>query len=226
MSAKGLLKRLLIWRIRNLSDSNFIIIASIIVGITVGLVAVVIKNSVHVIQNILTHDFFDQFENILFIFYPLIGIAIAVLITKYILRRKIGHGIPMVLYAISKKQGKIDSHNMFSSIIASAFTVGFGGSVGLEGPTIVTGAAYGSAYGKLFHLNHKQTNLLLTCACTGAMAAIFQAPIAAIVFAIEVIMLNLTLASLIITIFSICSSDFVFAYGAGCFISSFYYTSF
>ena len=197
MNIKRLYKRFLIWRVRNISDKAFISILAVLIGITVGLVAVVIKNAVHLIQHSLKGWFSVETENILFIFYPIIGITLAVIIVKYLIKRKVGHGIPTVLHSISRTKGNIASHNMFSSIITSALTVGFGGSVGLEGPTVATGAAYGSAFGRLFHLNHKQIILLLGCASTGAMAAIFKAPIAAIIFALEVIMLDLTLVSLL-----------------------------
>lgn len=124
------------------------------------------------------------------------GILLVILFVKFILKRPIGHGVPNVLYGI-KNNGYIRPHNVYSSIIASALTVGFGGSVGLEGPTVSTGAAIGSNVGRLLRLNYKQTVLLLGCASAGAMAAIFKAPIAAIVFALEVIMLDLTIASLL-----------------------------
>jgi len=197
MSGKQLLKKFLVWRIKHVSERVFVSALAIITGISTGLVAVVIKNSVHLIQELLKGWFTTETENVLFIFYPIIGITLAVLVAKYLIKRKVGHGIPTVLHSISRTKGYIKRHNMFSSIITSALTVGFGGSVGLEGPTVATGAAYGSAIGKFFHLKYKHIILLLGCACTGAMAAIFKAPVAAIVFALEVIMLDLTMASLV-----------------------------
>ncbi|HKK61769.1 MAG TPA: chloride channel protein, partial [Bacteroidales bacterium] len=197
MNFQKLFKRLLIWRIRHVSDRAFMIFLAIIVGILAGLVAVIIKNSVHLIQGLLKDWFTTDSENLLFIFYPVIGILLAVIFARYLIRRNVGHGIPTVLFSISKTKGKIRGHNLYSSIVTSALTVGFGGSVGLEGPTVATGAAYGSNLGRLFHLNYKQIILLLGCASTAAMAAIFKAPIAAIVFALEVIMLDLTMASLV-----------------------------
>jgi CIC family chloride channel protein len=170
---------------------------AIIVGISAGLVAVIIKNSVHLIQSLIHNLVSSDSETILYIFFPLIGITLALLFANFIVKKHVGHGIPTVLFSISKTKGRIRPHNMFSSIVASALTVGFGGSVGLEGPTVATGAAVGSNLGRMFHLNYKQVVLLLGCACTGAMAAIFKAPVAAIVFALEVIMLDLTMASLV-----------------------------
>ena len=170
---------------------------SVVVGFAVGLVAVIIKYSVHFIQNLLTYGFVKEYENFLYFFYPTIGILLAILFIKYIIRGHVNHGIPSVLYAISTTRGKVKRHNMFSSIITSAFTVGFGGSVGLEGPTVATGAAVGSNIGQLFHLSYKQIILILGAASAGAMAAIFKAPITAVVFAIEVIMIDLTVTSII-----------------------------
>ena len=197
MSSKQLLKKFLVWRIKHVNERVFISVLAIITGIVTGLVAVVIKNSVHLMQDLLKGWFDAKTENILFIFYPIVGITLAVIVARYFIKKKVGHGVPTVLHAISRTKGIIKPHNMFSSIITSTLTVGFGGSVGLEGPTVATGAAYGSSIGKLFHLNYKQIILLLGCASTGAMAAIFKAPVAAIVFALEVIMLDLTMASLV-----------------------------
>jgi len=194
---KSLLARFLIWRLKHVNDRQFISFLGVLIGITSGLAAVVIKHSVHFISSLLQG--FTELEdvNFLYMVYPAIGISVTVLFIKYVIKRPVSHGIPNVLYSISKTNGQINSHNMFSSIVTSAFTVGFGGSVGLEGPTVSTGAALGSNIGRLFHLNYKQTTLLLACACSGAMAAIFKAPIAAIVFAMEIIMLDLTMWSVV-----------------------------
>ncbi len=198
----SLIKRFLIWRVKKIDDRKFMIFLSILVGIVVGFAAIIIKNSVHLIQNLLTNDFALQYHNYMYFAYPAIGIFLVYIFTRFIIKRSVGHGIPTTLYAISKNNGKIRQHNMFSSIITSALTVGFGGSVGLEGPTVATGAAWGSNIGRFFHLNYRQVLLLLACAGAGAMAAIFKAPIAAIVFVLEVIMLDLTLASLLPLLFA------------------------
>ncbi len=167
-----------------------------LIGIAVGLAAFIIKSLVHYIQTVLDKLAMDQ-SNYFFLIYPLIGIFLTILFIRYINRRPVGHGIPSVLYAISKNSGIIRRHNLYSSVISSGLTVGFGGSVGLEGPTVATGAAIGSNIGRLLHLNYKQITLMLGCASAGAMAAIFKAPIAAIVFALEVIMLDLTMAAIV-----------------------------
>ena len=194
MEFQNILKRFLIWRVKHITDRNFMLILSVVVGIAVGIAAVVIKNSVYFTQKVLVNI---VNINYLFFIYPAIGILLVVIFTRYILRRKLGHGIPMVLHSISKKNGKIERHNTFSRIIGSSLTVGFGGSVGLEGPIVATGAAIGSNIGQSLQLNYKQIILLIGCACTGAIAAIFNAPIAAIIFTLEVIMLNLTMSAIL-----------------------------
>ncbi len=185
------------WRLRKISTKNFVLILSILIGITAGFVAVIIKNTVKLMQWFLGFFFSDTVHHYLYFIYPLIGITLAVFFIRYILRNTIRPGIPNVLYGISQRKGFISRHNMFSSIIAASLTVGFGGSVGLEGPTISTASAYGSQISRFFRVEYKYVVLLLACACAGTMAAIFKAPIAAIVFAVEVIMIDLTTFSLI-----------------------------
>lgn len=196
MKHPPLLIKLLDWRIKHITDKQFILFLSVIVGLAVGFAAVTIKNLVHFIESTLS-DFVRLQGEYLYIVLPTIGIFLAIVYIKYINGNPVRHGIPGVLFAISKNWGKIKPHNLYSSIITSALTVGFGGSVGLEGPTVATGAAIGSNVGKLFKLNYQQVTLLLGCACAGAMASIFKAPIAAVVFALEVIMLDLTMAAIV-----------------------------
>ena len=192
-----LLGRFLKWRLRHISNRQFIMFLSILIGIASGLGAVAIKNSVHFISVLVQDIIHAEGPGYIFLFSPIIGILLTVLFIKYVLKRPVRHGIPNVLYALSKRKGRIRSHNMFSSIVTSSLTVGFGGSVGLEGPTVSTGAAIGSNIGQLFHLNFRQITLLLGCASAAAMSAIFKAPVAAIVFALEVIMLDLTLTAIV-----------------------------
>ncbi|RLD48209.1 MAG: chloride channel protein [Bacteroidetes bacterium] len=197
MSYNKLLTKFLKWRIKNLSAKQFINILSVFAGLAAGLAAFLIKNAVHEIRLFLTSSFSQDYQNYLYILYPAIGLLLTVIFMRYILKHHVEHGIPSVLHAISKTKGRMKPHNMCSSIITSALTVGFGGSVGLEGPTVATGAAVGSNIGRFFHLNYKQSILLLGAASAAAMSAIFKAPIAAVVFAIEVIMIDLTTASLV-----------------------------
>jgi len=184
-------------RRKYLNDRQYMMGLAVVIGFLSGLAAVIIKNAVHFIQGVLTSGFDEKYNNILYIFYPVLGIIITVLFIKFILRQYVGDGVPSVLYAISKTKGILKKHNMFSSVISSSLTVGFGGSVGLEGPTVATGAAIGSNIAKALHLTYKQTVTLLAVASAGAMSAIFKSPIAAIIFAVEVIMIDLTVASLI-----------------------------
>ncbi len=210
--------KLLKWRLKHMSDNQFIMILSALVGLLAGIVAFLIKGFVHLIQLMIKSEFFENTDNILYIIFPTIGITLTVLFIKYIIKRQVQHGIPGVLYAISQTHGFMRMHNLFSSIITSAFTVGFGGSVGLEGPTVATGAAYGSTLARFFHLNYKHRILLLGAASAAAMSAIFKAPLAGVVFALEVIMIDLTMYSvvpiLIASVTGAITSYFLFGLGA------------
>jgi chloride channel protein, CIC family len=185
------------FRSRYIQQRQFILILSAVVGIAAGFAAVIIKNLVRVTKELLTVGLAGSFHHYLYFVFPIVGILIALLFIRYINRRPVRHGIPSVLFAISKNNGIIRRHNLYSSIITSVLTVGFGGSVGLEGPTVATGAAIGSNIGRVLRLSYKEVILLLACASAGAMSAIFKAPIAGIVFALEVIMVDLSVYSMI-----------------------------
>ncbi|HBH23506.1 MAG TPA: chloride channel protein [Cytophagales bacterium] len=191
------LTRFLIWRRKHISDQQFTNFLATIIGILTGFAAVFLKWVVHYIQQLLTKGFSIEYENFQYIIYPAIGIAIVVIIKKYVVKKPVGHGIPNVLYTISKQSGLMKFYHTYISFITSALTVGFGGSVGLEGPTVSTGAAIGSNIGRISHLDHKRLIMLIACGSAGAMAAIFKAPIAAVIFAVEVLMLDLTLTALV-----------------------------
>lgn len=191
------IKKFLKWRLRYIRDREFIFIVSILVGLIAGIAAVIIKNAVHFTQFLLTGFFVKEYQNFPYFFYPIVGILIALLFVRFVIRQKLGHGIPNTLYAISKRKSIIPPFAMYASIVTSAFTVGFGGSVGLEGPTVATGSALGSNIAKFLRLNYKATTLLLACGAAGAISGIFNSPIAAIIFCIEVFMLDLTMSSLI-----------------------------
>lgn len=196
------LEKVVEWRNKHIKQRPFIMIMSILIGITSGLVAAAIKQSVHYTEYLLTNFFSPYAPNYLYFLYPMLGIGITALIATYIIRKKVNEGIPNTLYSISKRRSNIRPHYLFSSIITSAFTVGFGGSVGLEGPTVATSAAWGSNFGRLFRVDYKTKSLLVATGVAGSMAAIFQAPIAAIIFAVEVIMIDLTTASLVPLLFA------------------------
>lgn len=194
---KTLLTRFLIWRLKHISHKQFVFIVSILVGFMAGIGAVIIKNLTHFIQTLLEGKLVKDYHAAFYFIFPIIGFTIVYLYIKYVLRNKVNHGIPSTLFAISKKKGIMKRFQMFGSLIAAPITVGFGGSVGLEGPTVATGAAFSSNLSRFLHLNQSTRTLLIGCAAAGAMASIFKAPIAAIIFAVEVFSLDLTLASLI-----------------------------
>jgi len=185
------------WRLRHISPRNFILILSLIAGILGGLAAVVLKNAVHLGHLLVMDAISIKSFNLLYLILPFIGILITYLYVKYIVRDNIGHGISRILQSISKSNSIIKAHNMYTSLIASTLTVSFGGSVGLEAPIVLTGSAIGSNLGRYLRLDYKTITLLVGCGAAGAIAGIFKAPIAAVIFALEVLMLDLTMASLI-----------------------------
>ncbi len=194
MRVNDALLKFLIWRLRHISDKNFILILAGIVGAIAGVAAVVLKSSVHLIQNLLESNFYLYDINYAYLAYPLIGIIITLVISKYLLKEKLGHGITHVLYSISKNSSVIAKSKMYSRMITSAITVGFGGSVGLEAPIVVTGSAIGSNIASLVHLNYKKRTLLIGCGTAGAISAIFNSPVAGVIFAIEVILADVTIS--------------------------------
>ncbi len=192
-----LLRRFLIWKYKHFSDKQFINIVSIIIGLLAGIGAVTIKNLTHLIQHLLEGELIRNYHQAFYFIFPLIGLTLTLLVIKYVIKRKVSHGIPATLHAISRRKGIMDRVKMYSSVITAPLTVGFGGSVGLEGPTVATAAAIGSNVSRVFHLNQRSRTLLIGAAAAAAMSSIFKAPIAAIVFAVEIFSLDLTLVSLI-----------------------------
>lgn len=202
----NLYTRFLSWRVRYIKERNFIIILSLLVGIVTGLAGVFLKNSVH-----FTHQFFTErlqidSGSLLFFVYPFIGILLTSLFVKYFVREDISHGVTKVLYAMSRQNSMIKSHNNYSSMIASTITIGFGGSVGTEATIVLTGASIGSNLARFFRMNYKVMTLMIGCGAAGAIAGIFKAPIAGIVFTMEVLMLDLTMTFLIPLMISAISS--------------------
>ena len=202
----NLYTRFLSWRVRYIKERNFIIILSLLVGIVTGLAGVFLKNSVH-----FTHQFFTErlqidSGSLLFFVYPFIGILLTSLFVKYFVREDISHGVTKVLYAMSRQNSMIKSHNNYSSMIASTITIGFGGSVGTEATIVLTGASIGSNLARFFRMNYKVMTLMIGCGAAGAIAGIFKAPIAGIVFTMEVLMLELTMTFLIPLMISAISS--------------------
>lgn len=189
--------RLQKWRLKNVSHRNYLLILSLFVGFFSGLAAVVLKNTVYYTHYFLTRGVNSEDPNLLFLAYPLFGMALTVLFIRLFVKDNISHGISKVLYAISKSNSHIKPHNNYSSLVASTLTVGFGGSVGLEAPIVYTGASIGSNLGRILRMDYRSITLMIGCGAAGAIAGIFKAPIAAVIFALEVLMLDLTMGSLI-----------------------------
>jgi len=196
-TTKKIFKKILIWRYRNISERQFIYILSILVGFLAGLGTVFLKNFTHYIQLLLSIDFLENYKRSLYFILPIIGLLIVAVIKKTWLKKHIGHGISSTLYAISKKKGVIPKYNIYAALLTAPITVGFGGSVGLQGPAVSAGTALASYTSQLFHMNTKTRMLLIGCATAGAMSSMFKAPIAGIVFALEVFSLDIAFVSLI-----------------------------
>jgi len=194
---KSLLTRFLIWRAKHISHRQFVYILSILIGVIAGIGALIIKNFTHIIQHLLEGKLVQYYHHAFYFVFPIIGFALVYVCIKYVIRNKVSHGIPSTLYAISKRKGIMKRFQMFGSLLTAPITVGFGGSVGLEGPTVATGAAVSSNIARMFHMNQTTRTLLIGCAAAGAMSSIFKAPVAAIIFAVEVFSLDLTFASLL-----------------------------
>ncbi|PIQ22423.1 MAG: chloride channel protein [Cytophagales bacterium CG18_big_fil_WC_8_21_14_2_50_42_9] len=190
--------RIIIWFRRHLSKNQLLIAFSILVGLTAGVGAVILKTLVHTIRGILVannYSIASQYQ--IYINFPLIGILLTVLFIRLFLKDKFERGVPSVLKAISRKSGRLERHKMFTHIITSALTVGFGGSAGLESPIVVTGSAIGSNYGKMPFFNYKERLVLLACGAAAGIAAVFNAPIAGLLFALEVLLTDVTISAFI-----------------------------
>lgn len=197
MYPKSLTGKLLVWRLRHIQQRQFVLILSVIVGIGSGLAAVALKNTLYYTNYFLTNGFSYHGIYYLFLAFPVIGIILTLLFIRYVIQDNISHGVSKVLYAISKNGSQIRPHNTFSSLIACTLTLGFGGSVGPEAPIVLTGSAIGSNLSRLFRLDYKITTLLIACGAAGAISGIFEAPIAGAIFALEILMLDLTITTII-----------------------------
>ena len=191
------LKRLHDWRVEHVSDKMFLLILAFIVGLLAAVAAYTLHSIINLIVALLTSSFSKTSANWLYLVYPVIGIYLTSLFVRYIVRDDISHGITRILYAISSNKSRLKSHNTWSSVIASAITIGFGGSVGAEAPIVLTGSAIGSNLGQLFHMDRKTLMTLVGCGAAGAIAGIFKAPIAGLVFTLEVLLIDMTMSSLL-----------------------------
>ena len=185
------------WILKHLNEREILLILSLFIGLLSGFAAIILKNLIHLLGENLTQNFTSYSENYLFLAYPGIGILITVLYIRWFVKDDISHGITKVLESISNSKGVLRLHNIFTSIISSTITIGFGGSVGAEAPVVLTGASIGSNIARKFNLSYRTMTVLIGCGAAGAIAGIFKAPLAGMLFSIEVLMLDMTMASLL-----------------------------
>ena len=188
---------LLVWREKHIKERNFVLVLALVVGIISGFAALLLKYLIHVISGVLTSSVAINEGNYLYLLWPVLGILLTSIFVRYVVRDNISHGVTRVLYAISQKKSRLKPHNMWASLISSSVTIGFGGSVGAEGPIVYTGAAIGSNLGSAFHLSPRVLMILVGCGAAAGIAGIFKAPIAGMLFTIEVLMLDLTAVSVL-----------------------------
>src|SRR5574344_2167226 len=186
----------LAWRQRHLSDKQFTLVLAFLVGMFAAFAAYILHSLIHIIQSLVMREIQVKGYNWLYLVLPVVGIWITMLFVRYVVRDNISHGITRILYAISSKRSRLARHNCWSSVVASAITIGFGGSVVAEAPIVLTGSSIASNLGQKFRMNNKTLMLLVGCGAAAAIAGIFKAPIAGLVFTIEVLMIDLTMASI------------------------------
>ncbi|GAB3815339.1 hypothetical protein GCM10028895_09330 [Pontibacter rugosus] len=192
----------LLWLRRHTSDREFMLISSVLIGLTAGLAAVVLKTMVHYIHVLLAYGNRLLDQPYWLVVFPMIGILLTVLVVRLFFKRGIGRGTANILYSISQKSSMVERHKMYSHVVTSAITAGFGGSAGLESPIVVTGSAIGSNYGREYHLNYRDRTLLLASGAAAGIAAVFNAPIAGVLFAIEVLITDISISAFIPLIIS------------------------
>ncbi|MBQ2553471.1 MAG: chloride channel protein [Prevotella sp.] len=211
-----MIERIIAWREAHISDRQFTLILSFFVGLFSAVAALALHSLINGIEHLLTSGFNFQSYNWLYLLFPVVGIYLTALFVKYVVKDNISHGITRILYAISRNKSKLRRHNTWSSVVASALTIGFGGSVGAEAPIVLTGSAIGSNLGQLFRMDGKTLMLLVGCGASAAIAGIFKAPIAGLVFTIEVLMIDLTMASMLpILIASVTATCFTYIFVGG-----------
>ena len=187
--------RMIEWRERHISEKNLVLLLSFFVGMFSAAAAAILKSFIHLIERLVEEQLIAGEHTWWYLITPIIGITLAALFVKYIVRDDISHGITKILYAISQRKSIIKPHNIWSSVVGSGLTIGFGGSVGAEAPIVLTGAAIGSNLAKAFRLDQKTMMLMIGCGAAGAIGGIFKAPIAGLVFTLEVLMMDLTMTS-------------------------------
>ena len=205
--------RLVTWREKHVKEKNFVLFLALIVGICCGFAAMILKFLIHLISSWLTGGIKLEEGNYIFIVFPAIGVILSALYVRYVVRDNISHGVTRVLYAISSNKSRLKKHNIYTSVVASSVTIGFGGSVGAEGPIVYTGAAIGSNIGQAFRLSPRILMILVGCGAAAGIAGIFKAPIAGMLFTLEVLMIDLTTVSVMpLLIASITSATIAYIY--------------
>ena len=195
VNTNDIFHRVLLWRERHIPEKTFVVVLALIVGTLGGFAALLLKWLVETIAHGLTSHFHANGGNPLYFVLPPVGVLIALLFVRYLVRDNISHGVTRVLHAISQNKSRLKRHNMFSSLCASSVTIGFGGSVGAEGPIVFSGAAIGSTVGQLFRMSPRVLMILVGCGAAAGIAGIFKAPIAGMLFTLEVLMIDLTTVS-------------------------------
>ncbi len=214
------------WRVANVSDKTFLLILAFLVGVLSAVAAFVLHGLINTIVALLTGSFHADTYNWLYLVYPVVGIWLTSLFVRYVVRDNISHGITRILYAISSNRSRLKGHNTWSSVIASAITIGFGGSVGAEAPIVLTGSAIGSNLGQLFRLDNKTLMTLVGCGAAGAIAGIFKAPIAGLVFTLEVLMIDMTMSALLpILVSCVTATCFTYLFSGNAVLFSFHLDS-
>lgn len=220
---EGLFRRFCRWREEHVSERAFVLALAFLVGFFSAIAAFVLHWVINQIAALLTSSFDKTGANWLYLVYPVVGIFFTSLFVRYIVKDNISHGITRILYAISSKRSRLRGHNCWSSVVSSGITIGFGGSVGAEAPIVLTGSAIGSNLGKLFHMDNKTLMLLVGCGAAGAISGIFKAPIAGLVFTLEVLMIDLTMASLLpILVSCVTATCFTYIFRGSTSLFSFY----
>ncbi|GAA6529868.1 MAG: chloride channel protein [Prevotella sp.] len=197
LQPRSLFENIVDWTQQHLSDRQMMVALSFVVGFLAAVATFILHWIIRQIQLLLTEGFQTGGSNWLYLIFPIVGIALTVLFVKYVVRDNISHGITRVLYALATKRSRLKVHNCWTSVIASSITIGFGGSVGGEAPIVLTGSAIGSNLGQLFKRDNKTLMVLVGCGASAGISAIFKAPIAGLVFTLEILMVDLTMASLL-----------------------------
>lgn len=214
--------KMIAWRDIHIKQRHFILILSFVVGVFASIAAFLLKSTIHFIQQLLTENFSRENINYWYLVFPVIGIILASLFVRYIVKDDISHGVTRILYAISQRKSILKLHNVWTSLVGSSITIGFGGSVGAEAPIVLTGSAIGSNLGNFFKLDQKTLLLLVGCGAAGAIGGIFKAPIAGLVFTLEVLMLDMTLTSIVpLLISSVTATTMAYIFSGSSFMFQF-----